>query len=297
MIAALWIILAAWPFRGEVADTQVVARAQGPAGPIEITAGRLRRFAEAHPDQSPRALAQNLIEFELLAAEAARRGLANDPDVQAWARPALVMRYLKQMFEPQWSAAQLPDELVAQSYQRNRNFFVHPDLVTVDHLVLTLDGKMPTDPAVQAQAVALMDEVRASLDARPPEDADAFVARATEFADQAKALGLQLRGERLGRFARQNNFDPGFVERVFQLEAPGELSTVFTSPFGWHVARLQVREPAQERTLADVDTELRARIEPEVRELKLKELTAELNQRYHVEVDPTPLGTLTADLD
>jgi parvulin-like peptidyl-prolyl isomerase len=285
----LWGVLAAWPFASEVGDERVVARAVGPAGPIEITAGRLRRYAEQHPSRSPRALAAELIDFELLAAEATRRGLGQDPQVQAEARPALVTRYLKTHFEGAWTADTMPEALVADSYERNRGFFVHPELVTVDHIVLTQERAFPKDPALVAQGEALMAALRQSLVADPPADAEAFVARAKAFEAQATPLGLEVRGERLGRFAQKSNFDPAFTAKVFELSQPGELSAVFVTKFGWHIARLELREAAQNRTLADASGELRARIVPEVRELKLRELTESLIKSHGVEIDFEPI--------
>lgn len=295
MIALLVAVLGGWPFVGDLPDDRVVARATGPQGPIEITAGRLRRYAEAHPDQSPRVLATELIEFELLAAEAARRGLAADPEVQAAARPALVLRYLKGHFEAAWMPENLPMDLVAGSYERNKGFFVHPELVTADHLILTRDGKKPADPDLQARAAALMADVRQSLVADPPASPEAFVARAEGFQAQAKAMNLELRGERLGRFAQESAFDRGFTAEVFKLRERGDLSPVFTTGFGWHIARLEKYEPAANRSLQAVAPELRARITPEVRELKLRELTETLSRTHGVRLDFEPLQETVAE--
>ncbi len=291
----LSVLLGAWPFVGEVTDDRVVARAVGPQGPIEITAGRLRRYAEQYPARSPRVLAAELIDFELLAAEAARRGLGTDPEVQAEVRPALVTRYLKGHFETVWRAETLPEDLVADSYERNRAFFVRPELVTADHIVLTQARKLPEDIVIVAQAEVLMAALHESLVADPPVDAAAFLARVGGFVDRAGALGLELRGERLGRFAQKGKLDPGFAARVFELHRPGEISPVFTSSFGWHIARLELREAAINRPLAEVNAELRTRIEPEVRELKLRELTDALIRDLGVQIDFEPVRQQTIE--
>ncbi|MCB9547748.1 MAG: peptidyl-prolyl cis-trans isomerase [Myxococcales bacterium] len=290
----LALLLAAWPFSGDLPDEQVVARAQGAAGPITITAGRLRRYAAAHPERSPRELAGELVEFELLAAEAARRGFAADEQVREEARPALVRRYLAADFERQWSPENLPVELVRESYERNKLFFVRPAIADADHVVLTAGGKRPEDPALVAPAQALMERFRADVLANPPADATAFLERADAYKADATALGLELRAERLGRFPLEGRYDPDFTRGVFALDAPGDITPVLTSGFGWHVARLQSKDPALNRSFEEVEAELRARIAPEVRTLKLRELGATLARQSGSELFPEILDEAEA---
>ncbi|MEZ4475078.1 MAG: peptidylprolyl isomerase [bacterium] len=290
----LALLLAAWPFTTDLPDDHVVARAEGAGGPITITAGRLRRYAEANPGRSPRALAQELVEFELLAAEAARRGLAADPQVLEDARPVLVQRYLRADFEPAWAPDKLPRELVEASYERNKIFFVRPAIAEADHVVLTLGGKRPPDPALVGPAIALMERFRADVVATPPADAVAFLERADAYKAEAEALGLELRPERLGRFPLEGRYDPAFTRGVFALEKAGDITPVLSSDFGWHVARLENKEPELNRSFAEVEAELRERIAPEVRIMKLRERGAELARQTSSEIFPEVLDEIEA---
>ena len=278
------------PFSAEVPDAKIVARAVKGDTQIAITAARLRAYAQQHPDRSPRALAEELIEFELLAAEAKRQGLADAADVRDAAQRVMVARMLIVEFEPTWSAETLPDNLVAESYQRNITRFVRPELRIGDHLLAsTAESKRPTDPAEDAAARALIETIRADLQARPPADRIEFRARAEQFQDAAKAAGVSLRAEKLSRFALVGQFVPEFSKAMFAVPAAGQMTPVFSSAYGWHLGRIDAIEAPTNRTLADVEAELRKRIVPEVRPAKFRNLTESLGRQSNALMDLGPL--------
>ena len=72
----------------------VVARAQGPRGTIVVTAARLRNFAQAHPGVPVETLLRDLIDFELLVAEARAVDLHEATEVTFARAQAMVARYL-----------------------------------------------------------------------------------------------------------------------------------------------------------------------------------------------------------
>lgn len=280
----------AWPFATEMADDAVVAQAKSGERTITITAARLKAYAERHPDRAPRALAEELIEFELLAAEAQRQGLADAREVREAAQRAMVARMLIVDFEPKWAAEVLPAELVAESYRRNITRFVRPELRIGDHLLATTENnKRPSDPQQDAAARALLETLRADLLARPPADRAAFRARVDEFQDAAKAAGLTLRAEKLDRFALRGQFVAEFSDAMFAVPAAGGLTPVFPTQFGWHLGRVDAIEAPMNRPLAEVEDELRARIVPEVRPAKFRALTEGLGRASNAVMDLGPL--------
>lgn len=285
----LLLIAAFWPFVGEVADDTVVARAQTGAVVVEITAQRLRAYAQAHPDRSPRALAEELIEFELMAAEAERRGLASEPTVERAAAQAMVQRLLMTDFEPKWTPEALPESMVRQSYDRNRGIFVRPEIRDADHLLATIDGARPTDPQVDAASRVLLEEIRADLMANPAADRDTFRARADQYQAQAEALGITLKAEKLPFFALKGAMVAPFSEAVFALEKPGTLTPVFPTRFGWHLARVSTIKPAVNRSFEAAEAEIRAKIVPEVRPHQFRQRTETLAREKGALLDPGPL--------
>lgn len=293
MIPALLVALL-WPFAGEVADDAVVARAVQGDLEIAITAGRLKAYAEAHPDRSPRALAQELVEFELLAAEARKQGLSESALVREAVARAMVRRMLIVDFEPAWSADRLPEEYVRRAYQQNIRRFVRPPLRVGDHLLATLNNARPSDPALDAGAKALMDAIRADLEQDPPADRVAFMDRAARFQPQAKALGITLRAEALGRFQREGQFVEPFAKAMFDLPAAGQMTAVFSTRFGWHIGRVDAIEAAVDQPFEAVEAELRGRVEPDVRKHEFARLTERLGRAVDALIDFGPLERQSA---
>lgn len=294
---ALLLIGLLWPLSGELPDDAVIARAQSGEQVIEITAGRLRAYAQAHPDRSPRALAESLIEFELLAAEAARQGLATDPAVQHAVDQVMVQRLLVTDFEPKWTAEALPEALVRQSYQSNRQFFVRPEIRDGDHLLATVENKRPTDAATDAGCRALLARIRAELVANPVDSRAAFRARVEQYQDEAKALGVTLRAEKLPFFALKGRMVPAFSKAMFALPAAGALTEVFPTEFGWHLGRVATIKPPLNRTFEEAESELRTKIVPEVRPFKFRERTESLARRANALIDLSPLERQAQELE
>lgn len=290
--AALWIALAA-PVRADLPDEHVVARARAPHGEIVITAGRLRAYAEGREHLPPRRLIQDLVDFELLAAEAERRfGDDPGPEVREAVAEVLVQRYLAEDYEKSVTPAAIPHKHVQQAYDKNRSHFVHPELRNADHIVVTLDGKRPEDEALDAKARSIAERLHAELVARPPADEADFAARAAQYAEEGKALGLIVRAEQLGLFSRKGRFDPAFTEQAFTLTEPGAIGRPFATRFGWHVVRVREARPASNRSLKDVESEIRERIVEEYRRFRLRELTDELGRAAGALFDPEPLEQL-----
>lgn len=253
-----------------------VATVEGPRGTFTIDEVRLRAYLAAHPERSPRQGLQDLIDFELLAAEAAAAGMAADPAVAAAGDRAAVAAWLAGDFEPRWRAETLPDEMVRRSYEQNRGFFDHPQLRTGDHiLVTTPDSKRPED-ALDEAALALAERIAADLVADPPASGPEFRRRGQLYAEEARALGLEIKAQSLGKFARRGRYADEFEDAAFAIEAAGVPSAPFPSRFGWHIVRIDEIIPEKRQRFEEVEAELRVRIVPEVRQLEFLRLTEQL---------------------
>jgi parvulin-like peptidyl-prolyl isomerase len=290
MVAGL---LGLWPFNAEVPDAKVVARVQTAQGEVQITAARLRAYAAGHEDQEPRRLLQDLVDFELLAAEAQARGLADDPMVREETRPVLVRRYLRRDFEAHTTGADIPRDLLMQAYDQNRFFFQREVGRSGDHIIVTTSvGKRPADPALDEKAHALSLRIRDDLAAKPPKDAEAFLAAAARYEADAAAAGLIVRGEALGAFPREGMYDPKFTEKAFELDQPGSLTQSFPTQFGWHVFRLKEPLPARNVSFELAEAELRERTLPDYRLKVLRDLTDRLAREIEVIVNFAPIQDL-----
>lgn len=258
------------------AAAEPVATVRGPHGAFEIDADRLRAYLAEHPERSPRAALDDLIAFELLAAEARAAGLADDPAVQAAVDRAAATAWLRRDFEARWTPEKLPEALVRQSYQKNRRFFDHPQLRVGEHILVTdPDSKRPTGEA-DAVARALAERIRQGLLADPPGSPAEFRQRGQSFADEAHGLGLEIKAQSLGTFPRRGRYADEFEDAAFGIEQLGVAAGPFPSRFGWHIIRIDEIIPEKHQSFADVEAELRARVTPEVRQLEFLRATDRL---------------------
>ena len=276
------------------ADTQVVARATGAGGPIEITAGRLKAYAKDNPSRSLHDLAIELVEFELLAAEAKTHKLSKEFAVRETTATALVQRYLRDDFAPRYSKDKISKALVEKAFQQNKGFYSHPELRDGDHILVTHNGKMPKN---SDEAWTLIRRVYADLVADPPADREAFKARAKQYEADAEALGFEIRSESLGRFARKGRYDSKFTAPVFEVDQPGTLLEPFETKFGVHIFRLERAEAAESIPLEEVEDEIRERIAPDVQRREFQKLTNRLMKEYGVEFNLGPLEAFEARRD
>lgn len=299
------------------ADDAVVARVQGPHGAFSIGLDRLEAYLAAHPGKTARAGLQDLVDFELLAAEAAAAQAAAaqvagtqvagtqvaDAQVQTAADQAMVARWLKQVFEPAWTPQTLPEEMVRQSYDSNRSFFDHPELRVGAHILVTTPEDTRPTGEQDAAARALAERIARDLQASPPESADVFRSRGYDYEADAKAVGLEVKAQSLGRFARKGRYVEAFGAAAFAIEEAGVASDPFPTRFGWHIVRLDEIIPEKRQTFEQAQAQIRARITPEVRQfqlMKLGDMAAEALPKLRPApgvrglLDPGPLDAIAA---
>jgi hypothetical protein len=273
-------------------DDAVVAR----AGAITITVGRLRAYAQTHPGVDAKTLLNDLMNFELLAAEALRQGLATNPNVREAENQVLVRSYLKRGFEADWAPDTLPEERVRAAYEKNKQFFNHPELRSGAHILVTEQAggarpKRPSDPALDAQAQALAERIHQTLASADVTDMKGFLEAHAAWVDEAKGLGLVLKAETLPRFALNGTMDPAFSEAAFKVQAK-TVSAAFASSFGWHVTWIETVEPPEKRSFEQVEASIRGRILPEMRINALHELTNALAGKHNALLNPDPIDQL-----
>jgi peptidyl-prolyl cis-trans isomerase C len=109
----------------------------------------------------------------------------------------------------------------------------------------------------------------------------------TPFTELAKKFGITPEarsGGWLGWIA--SGRVPTVFEACFLLK-PGEISQVIPSEYGFHVFRVDQREPARERTFDDLRPELIQRLQTSRAEVLTSDYLKELRAEYEIEVDET----------
>lgn len=123
---------------------------------------------------------------------------------------------------------------VAAQYERMKQQFEMPELVHAAHIVKNVD-ETKTEEAAEQEIRAIRERLKAG---------ESFSALADECSD------CPGRGGDLGFFPRGEMVEE-FDGVVFALK-PGEVSDVFRTPFGFHIATVYERKPAGVRPLKDM---------------------------------------------
>jgi len=218
----------------------------------------------------------DLVDAEVLAGEAARRGLEQDIHVRDETKGALVRRYLETGFERDVTANDVPDPLVRREYQKRLPYLNHGIYADTWHMVVEVPKGSP--PAVKAQA---------------KERAELLMKRAKGMTlDQFKKLGADegLRTEEVVT-ARDGWVERPYSEAAFtQLKKPGDTTTsVVETSYGYHVLYLVKWIPAEHISISEAAPKLRQGVFPEYQRRAFGKLVDEAMARHKVELHPEHL--------
>jgi parvulin-like peptidyl-prolyl isomerase len=265
-------------------------------------ANRLRpQLAESMPDRDPLEIGmrasewarENVIEKILLQQEALRDPEPVPPEVientiqqmtaQSTGRSGCILPGKEQDFRREVETQLRVDRLfakltanaarprkseVADFYRANRNRFFVRELVHAAHIVKNIDER--TDESAAHQAITM---VQSQL-----RDGRKFEELADEFSDCPGS------GGDLGLFPRGQMVDE-FDAVVFSL-APGEVSDIFRSPFGFHIAKVYEHKPEGIAPLSEARDEIERHLLHERRQQALAEFVDGLRARADIRKIP-----------
>jgi hypothetical protein len=219
---------------------------------------------------------QSLVDAELLAGEAARRGLDADPDAQEAAEAAAVRRLLHTGFETDVTPANVPTSWVRRIYDQNEKTLNHDVEADVWHILLDTRG---LDGEKKAQARAAAEDI--ARRARGVHDLAAFKALADGV---PRAKFEHVVTERDGWTVREFSH-PAFE----QLHNPGDVSSVIETQFGYHVMYLVGMIPPRHTPLAEAEPELRKGVFPEFQKPEFVRWCERLAGGHEISVHPERL--------
>ena len=168
--------------------------------------------------------------------------------------------------------AQASDEQIKQFYERNKEEFKHGPQVRASHILIRVPEKAPasTRAAAKEQAAALLAQLQAGADFTD-------VAR-THSQDAATAA----RGGDLGYFAKGDMVE-GVEAAAFAL-APGQLSGIVSTPYGYDIIKVTDRRDAGYQSLAEVQERIRAVLLKTERQKRQTLFVAELRKKAKIDV-------------
>jgi peptidyl-prolyl cis-trans isomerase C len=273
LFAALGFLGAGPGCDGGGGEDDILARVAGHAITVADVDARIARIPQmARPEYSgpigrSRMLNQ-MIEEEVIYRAAVDEGLDRDPDVKqlldASTRQILVQTYLDRR---QDGATKLHEKELREFYDKHRDEYRQEKLVRVRVLVAKERGS-----AQRARDLALkgkpFDQLCASFSTDPL---------------VIDAAGLLPNWVRRNKAVPWLGNHPAFHEVVFALKQ-GEISEVFETPKGFHVARVEEIREERQRTFEEARSDIEARLARERNTTGLPALVDELKQRYRVEV-------------
>jgi len=153
-----------------------------------------------------------------------------------------------------------------QYYDDQRDAFSSPEQVRVGHIVKHVEGNILDIQAAHSE----LKEVLARL-----EDGESFELLARRHSDCPE------NGGDLGYFAR-GAMVPEFEAVVFAMQQ-GEISGIFQTPYGLHIAKLHDRVPAQARPFDDVKDEVKKTLYSERENAAIDAFTDKLRAQATIE--------------
>lgn len=273
-------------------------------GPARIEAEELkRRFLEMNPNMRARLQTveqrrehlEGLLRFELLAAEAVRRGLANDPDVVDTAKKVMVQKLLTRELDAQ--PEPVTDAQVQAYYEQHRADYVKPELVRLSHVFFRLSGE---DEAGRARKRAVAEGVLAKARGLSPMDFQGFAGLVKGHSEEPRTRSLDgdLRFLSLEELAK--GYGAPVAEAATELSRAGEVGQVWPrlveTAEGLHVLRFQARQPPLDLKVEQVKASIQAILLNERRQTRYDALLEELKRSQKLKVDTAALGRIEVDM-
>jgi peptidyl-prolyl cis-trans isomerase C len=274
---------------------ELAARVLAKVGAREITLGefaatleRMDPFERLRYQSAERRkqLLDELIDLELLAEEARRRGLDKQPETQERVRQMLRDELLAQVRSGGAAPGDISEADARRYYDEHRDDFREPERRRVAHVVVR----------TEAEAKQLLEKAsRAS----PAEWGKLVAEKSRDARGKAVALPPELSGDLgiVGPPGHPRGENPNVPEplraAVFEIEnVGGVLPRVVPASGGFHVVRMTGKTDARDRTFADAERSIRvALVQARIR-AREAELEAELEKKYPVTIDEAELAKI-----
>lgn len=243
-------------------------------GEQTMTAGEFADFVADLPPEyqamaagpGKRRLADEIVKFKVLAAEAQKRGLDSDPKMQR--QLAMIREQLLAQSLLSAEQARVVDADLEKYYADHKEEF---EQVKARHILVRTDG-----PGGEAAAKKKADDIRRTLT-----DAN-FAEMARKDSDDK---GSAIAGGNLGMFQR-GQMVPEFERAAFALKT-GEISQPVRSDFGYHIIQVQERSSVAYEQAKPM---IRARLLPQ----RIDALVEQLKKTMNTTLDEAFFGAAPA---
>ncbi len=223
-----------------------------------------------------------MVRFELLAKEAAKRGLQNEPAVVEAVKQVMVRELLRKELDEQKPV--VPPEKVNEYYEKHHGDYVKPAMVRLSHIFLKTEHKAKAEELLKA-ATGLAQH-----------DYAGFAKLARENSEDPRTQPLD--GDM--RFLSEDELTKQYGSELFQAQAElvqvGQvLPKLVETKDGYHIVKLQGRQVALNLTLEQVRPSIEASLQNEQRQQRYKDFVDDLKKQANVKVDDAALATVVVD--
>lgn len=220
----------------------------------------------------------NLVKFEVLAAEARRQGLDKDPEVVRAMKQVMIQKLLKQQID-RFKAEDIPDAELQTYFDGHQDEYNRPPEVRTS-LILVADE-------------ATANKVLADPRSRGIENAG-FRDLVTQYSTDAET---KERGGDLRFFDAQNRELPAeLVAAAFKLVNIGDVSPAIKTGRGYAVLKLTGQRRALVRTLPEVAQQIRAKLFRERRQKLMDDYEQSVRKKLRIAINDAQLAQVRVDL-
>jgi len=224
----------------------------------------------------------NLIRFEVMAAEAQKRGYDKDPEVIRVMKQQMISKFLQKDFESKLKVEDVPDADVEKYYAAHPEEFNRKDEVRVSQILVKDKAK--------ADKVAA--EVRA-LPKGPTADQKPFRDLVTKYSEDEDS---KQRSGDLTFFDKDSVAYPKpLVDAAFKLAEVGDVAGPIKSDKGYHIIKLTQKKPGFTRPLAEVKRQIQQRLFRDLRTKSMDAFIADLRQKAKIDIYEDKLNKVLID--
>lgn len=235
---------------------------------------------------------ENMIRFEVLAQEAKRRGLDQDPDVVEATRKAMVQKLMKLSFEPS-EGIDIPEEELRAYYEKNIEDYVKPERVRLSHIFFLAPKDSPERQKVKAEAQQILKEL---LTSEPVGISFAETARKRSDDAVSRNNGGDTFYKTREEFAEA--WGQSFADEAFALTTQGKLhDKLVETDKGFHIVKLTGRQNAFNRDFEEAKASIQSRLYREKQTQAFDEMVARLKEQARVSIDEKVLESIEVNAE
>jgi peptidyl-prolyl cis-trans isomerase C len=297
LVLAVAAVAACQGQRGPKKSGPAVARGDGVVITVDEFKSRLKeqspiirsRFTTV---ERKKEFLDGLVRFEVLAAEAERQGLDQDPDVQNAVRKLMVQKLVQKYFQDGAGAKDIPEAELREYYEKNQAEYFRPARVRVGIVSFLAAQGTPQRAAKSSAARKAAGELKAQVAKNPL--AFGQLAQKLSEDEASRAVGGDLGFKSLEELSKA--YGDTFAAAVFG-QKDGTVSGVLESPQGFHVLRVAGRQEELNRPFEQVKDQLGARLARERKQKELESWVKGLKEKARVRVDEAALEKITVDTE